>query len=184
MSYFKFMGTVWYTMPDGSIQLMNDITAFSDITDAWRQDATVQIPYQIRDGELPHMISQKLYGSVDYWWTILLLNNIYDFDNQWPRSYETFNDYLVLKYPDNNPLTDVHHYVNPNGLVADLLSTRIQLGVTDDATAIDLGGLEPITIYDFEYQLNEAKRDIFLIDPDFINTVQTAYEQSMSQGTT
>lgn len=182
MAYFKFMGTVWYTQPDGSVLLMNDLTAFADFTDAWRKDATIQMTYQVGDGELPHMISQKLYGSVDYWWTILLMNNIYDFDNQWPRSYEGLSDYIALKYPDNNPLTDVHHYVNPNGFVADLLSTRISLGVTDDATAIDEGGLEAITIQDFEYGLNEAKRDIILIDPDFIDTVQTTYEQVM-QGT-
>ena len=182
MSYFRFLGTVWWTAPDGSKLLLNDLTAFADITDQWRQDATVQIPYQVRDGELPHMISQKLYGSVEYWWTILLLNNIYDFDSQWPRSYEALNDYITLKYPNNNPQVDVHHYVNPNGLVADLLSTRIQLGVTDDATAIDEGGLDPITIFDFEYGLNEAKRNIILIDPDFIDTVQTSFEQAM-QGT-
>ena len=183
MAFFKFLGTAWAKMPDGSSVLINDLTAFADITDEWRKDATVQITYQIGDGELPHMISQKLYGSVEYWWTILLMNNIYDFDSQWPRSYEALNDYIALKYPNINPQTDVHHYVNPNGLVADLLSTRIQLAVTDDATAIDLGGLEPITIYDFEYGLNEAKRNIVLVDPDFIDTVQTSFENAM-QGTT
>lgn len=178
MAYFKYMGTVWWTQPDGSVLLMNDLTAFADITNAWKKDATVQVPYQVGDGELPHMISQKLYGSVEYWWTILLMNDIYDFDNQWPRSYEALNDYIALKYP-NNLSTDVHHYVNPNGLVADLLSTRIALGVTDDATAIDEGGLEPISIWDFEYGLNEAKRDIILTHPDFIDTVQTAFETAM-----
>lgn len=178
MAYFKYMGQVWWNQPDGSQLLMNDLTAFADITDAWRKDARVQIPYQVRDGELPHMISNRLYGSVEYWWTILLMNNIYDFDNQWPRSYEALNDYIALKYPDNLP-TDVHHYVNSNGFVADLLSTRISLGVTDDATAIDQGNLEPITIMDFEMGLNEAKRNIVLIDPNFISTVQTAYETAM-----
>lgn len=179
MAFFKFLGTVWYTQPDGSTILMNDLTAFADITDQWRKDATVQMPYTVRDGELPHQISYRLYGSVDYWWTILMMNNIYDFDNQWPRSYEQLNDYIAAKYPDNNPVLDVHHYVNSNGLVADLLSTRIQYGVTDDDTAIDLAGLEAITIQDFEIGLNEAKRNITLVDPDFISTVQTAFETAM-----
>lgn len=183
MSYFKYMGTVWWKQPDGSVMLMNDLTAFADVTESWKRDATVQVPYLVGDGELPHMISQKLYDSVDYWWTILLVNNIYDFDNQWPRSYGALNDYIAKKYPNNNPQTDVHHYVNANGLVADLLSTRIALGTTDDAVAIDEGQLEPITIYDFEYGLNEAKRSIILVHPNFIDTFQTTYEQVM-QGTT
>jgi hypothetical protein len=179
MAFFKFLGNVWVNQPDGSTILMNDLTAFADITDAWRKDATVQIPYTVRDGELPHMISYRLYGSVEYWWTILMMNNIYDFDNQWPRSYEQLNDYIAVKYPNSNPVTDVHHYVNGDGMVADLLSTRIALGVTDDSQAIDLGGLEPITIQDFEFGLNEQKRNIKLVDPDFISTVQTQFEAAM-----
>jgi len=179
MSYFKYMGTVWYTMPDGTTLLMNDLTAFADITADFKRDARVQIPYQIKDGELPHQISNRLYGSVEYWWTILLMNDIYDFDNQWPRSDQQLSEYIALKYPNNVP-TDVHHYVNPNGLVADLLSLRIQLGLTDNNAVIDQAGLEIITIQDFEYGLNESKRNISLIDPDYISSVQTAFEQAMN----
>jgi hypothetical protein len=178
MAFFKFLGRVWYRMSDGTTTLINDITAYANITNEWRKDARVQIPYMIRDGELPHMISDRLYGSVEYWWTILMMNNIYDFDNQWPRSYEQLNDYIDRKYPGQSR-GDVHHYVNPNGLVADLLSTRIALDVTDDAEAIDLASLEPVTIEEFELGLNEAKRQITLVDPDYISAVQTKFEKIM-----
>lgn len=178
MPYFKYMGNVWYTMPDGTTLLMNDLTAFADITAEWKRDARVQIPYQIKDGELPHMISQRLYDSVEYWWTILLMNDIYDFDNQWPRSDEQLSEYIALKYPNNLP-TDVHHYVNSNGLIADLLSLRIQLGTTDNNVVIDQANLEVVSIQDFEMGLNEEKRNIILIDPDYISTVQTAFEKAM-----
>lgn len=179
MAFFKFLGNVWYKLSDGSITLINDITAYANITNEWRKDARVQIPYEIRDGELPHMISDRLYGSVEYWWTILMMNNIFDFDNQWPRNYEQLNDYIDRKYPGKSR-DDVHHYINPNGLVADLLSTRIALGVTDDAEAIDLASLEPVTIEEFEIGLNDAKRQIILVDPDYISAVQTAFEKAMT----
>jgi hypothetical protein len=182
MAFFTHLGNVWYTFPDGSTTLINDITAYANITDEWKKDARVQIPYEIRDGELPHMISYRLYGTVDYWWTILMMNNIYDFDNQWPRNPSQLNDYIERKYPGKN-LTDVHHYINPNGLIADLLSLRIELDLTVDDDVIDQAELETVSIEEFEIGLNESKRKIILIDPDYIASVQTQFETAMNPET-
>lgn len=179
MAFFKHLGNVWYNLPDGSTTLINDITAYARITDEWKKDARVQIPYQIQDGELPHMISYKLYGTVDYWWTVLMMNNIYDFDSQWPRGYEQLNDFIEKKYPGKNR-TDVHHYLNENGLIADLLSLRIELDVETDDEVFDEQELEPVTIEEFEIGLNEAKRNIILVDPDYISVVQTQFEKIMN----
>jgi hypothetical protein len=177
MSYFAQMGTVWVNI-DGQKLLLNDVTAFAQIAEAWKKDARVQIPYQVRDGELPHMISHRLYGTVEYWWTIMLMNNIFDFDNQWPRSQKQLYEYIERKYPGQDN-TEVHHYINPQGLVADLLSLRIEYGLTDDAAVIDRAGLETISIEEYEIAANDVKRNIILVDPDYIQTVQTEYDKSM-----
>jgi hypothetical protein len=181
MAFFQFMGNSWYQLKDGSKVLMNDITVFANFSDVWKKDATVQIKHKIKDGELPHSISNKLYDTVEYWWTILLINNIYDFDNQWPRTYAELNDYMDAKYP-GKLRSDVHHYRNPQGLVADLLSLRVQYGLTDDNQVINLAGLEPVSIEEFEIGLNDHKRNIVLVDPDYISRVQIEYEKAMSSG--
>lgn len=179
MSYFAPMSSVWYTLPDGvTTILVNDITSFATIIKTWKTDATIQLAYKIQDGELPHMISVKLYDKVDFWWTILQVNDIYDFDNQWPRSYDQLNDYIDAKYP-GQPRNTVHHYLDTNGLIADLLSLRIESGSTDNNYVINYYGLTPVSIVDYEVAVNEAKRDIILIDPDFIDAVQTAYNNAM-----
>lgn len=177
--YFSTMGTVWYRMDDGHKILMNDITAFAHISDTWKKDSRVQIKYQVKDGELPHMISHRLYGTVEYWWTILLVNDIFDFDNQWPRSQKQLAEYIERKYP-SQATTDVHHYINPQGLVADLLSLRIEYATTDDADVIYRAGLEKISIQEYETAANEVKRNIILIDPDYIQTVQAEYDKLMA----
>ncbi len=178
MAYFSKFGNVWITLKDGSKVIINDITAFATISDSWRKDARLQLSHSIRDGELPHAISNNLYDTVDYWWTILLVNNIYDFDNQWPRSYEQLNKYIDAKYP-GQLRTAVHHYINPQGLVADLLSLRISLGLTSDAAVINQANLEAVSIEEFEIGLNENKRNIILIDPDYISTVQSQFDDLM-----
>lgn len=177
--YFSQKGNVWYRQQDGSQILLNDITTFATFSDTWKRDVRTQMTYSIRDGELPHMISHRLYGTVDYWWTILLLNDIYDFDNQWPRNHEVLNDYIDRKYPGKER-NAVHHYINGNGLVADLLSLRIELGLTVDAEVINLAGLEAISIEEYEIAMNESKRNIKLVDPDYISAVQKEYDNQMN----
>lgn len=179
MSYFQLMGSVWHTLPDGTKILLNDITSFATLSRTWRQKTNIQLPYSIGEGELPHMISNRLYGSVDYWWLILLMNDIYDLDEQWPRSYEALNKYIDAKYPDNSR-SDVHHYIDSNGLIVDLLSLRIELGLTDDSEVINVANIESITIEDFEFAVNESKKSIILIDPDFIPTIQKEFEEAMA----
>ena len=136
MAYFKPMGSVWHTLPNGEIVLLNDVTVFADFPKLWKDDARVQLQYVIRDGELPHMISDRLYGSVELWWTILKVNDIYDLENQWPRSQSQLSKYIASKYPGKT-LDDIHHYVNAHGLVADLLSLRYEMGLTSDSQVIN-----------------------------------------------
>lgn len=179
MAFFAPMGTVWYTMDDGSKIMINDLTVHAAFDERWKTDARTLLDYTIRDGELPHQISYRLYGTVDYWWTILLFNDIYDFENQWPRSPDALEDYIEKKYPDNSP-DDLHHYIDSNGLIADLLAQRILYGIQDDATVIDVANLEPVTILEFETAANDTKRAIKLIDPDYIGDVQSEYEKLMA----
>lgn len=179
MSYFSNFGSAWYTFKDGSTNLVNDITKFATFRDVYKNDPRTQLVYTIKDGDLPHMISNKLYGTVDYWWTVLLVNNIYDFEEQWPRSQEALMDYIENKYPFR-PLNDVHHWVAANGTITDLTATRIQLGVGTDEAAIAKGQLSPVTIIDYEMAMNELKRNIVLVDPDYITTVAAEFVSLMN----
>lgn len=181
MPYFSLFGNQNYTFSDGSTSLINDITKFAVFQDAWVNNPSVQLQYQIKDGELPHSISNKLYDTVDYWWIVLLANKIYDFDEMWPRTSNQLDDYIANKYPFNIP-TDVHHYIRPNGTVTDLLSVKLARNVTTDQQAIDIEGLTSVSIFDYEFTLNESKRNIVLIDPEYVGVVVSQFQSVMSNG--
>jgi hypothetical protein len=53
------------------------------------------------------------------------------------------------------------------------------MGLTSNSQVINLAGLEIITIDQFENAINDDKRNIKLIDPDFIGSVQQEYEKSL-----
>ena len=178
MNYFASMGTTWYSLNNGQTIAINDISKFSIFNKRWKNNQQTQLQYVIKDGELPHQISNRLYGTVDYWWTILLFNDIIDFDKQWPLSQSQVDDFISYKYPDSNP-SDAHHYISPNGLVADLLSIYVLYGATTDPQAISIGNLTAVSIYDYEHALNDLRRNIILIDPDSISAVQNEYELIM-----
>lgn len=182
MAYFSAHGNVWYTMPDGTQITVNDLTVFANFKPSWKTSDNLHIEHQIRDGDTPSILSNRLYDSVEFWWTILLLNDIYDMEEQWPKNYEDLNLYISNKYPNQNK-NDIHHYIDPNGLIVDLISQKIKYGVSTDSAAIEAGGLEPITIEEYETAINENKRNIVLIDPDYISLVNREYEDQLTSET-
>lgn len=56
--------------------------------------------YTIQDGARPDIISQELYGRVDYYWTFFAINeqlkgNLY---YDWPLSYQKFENMITTEY--------------------------------------------------------------------------------------
>lgn len=66
--------------------------------------------YTIIDGERVDQIAERVYGSADYDWVILIANNIIDYHNEWPLSSADLNKYLNDKYPTDADLSAIHHY--------------------------------------------------------------------------
>lgn len=55
-------------------------------------------PYTIVNDERADQIAENYYGDASYDWIIYLGNNIIDPQNEWPKSENNFNDFLILKY--------------------------------------------------------------------------------------
>lgn len=54
--------------------------------------------YLVRDGDGPERVSYRLYGTTDFWWVILIFNNIVNPFGEWPISQTQLHDlvnYLV-----------------------------------------------------------------------------------------
>lgn len=55
-------------------------------------------PYTIVNGERPDVVSMKLYDSPYYDYIILMVNNITNIYDEWPRDEVTFNNFIIEKY--------------------------------------------------------------------------------------
>ena len=51
--------------------------------------------YTVKDAESPEMLARKVYGSVKYYWVILLTNKIFDRYYEWPMTERNLKNQLL-----------------------------------------------------------------------------------------
>lgn len=138
--------------------------------------------YVIAGDDKPYQVSQRIYGSPKYEWVILLTNNIVNVYTQWPRSNDEFNDYFRKKYGTQGE--GLHHYVTREIVFENVVVVKEGTIVDKDYrfilpnhTVISGPSLvRPVSNYEYEYEKNEEKREIYLINPlvidDFIREME------------
>ena len=130
--------------------------------------------YSVKEGETPEMIAHKLYGDSELHWIVLLVNEITDRYHQWPMSGMQFLDYINDKY--SNP-AGVHHYetTQTSG------DTKIKIEVENDVDEDAYTGLTLITNREYEQNEQDKKRNIRLVDPNFIGQFVDEFEKLMKE---
>ncbi len=100
--------------------------------------------YQIKDGERPDQIAEKVYGDPELDWVILITNNIINLNEEWPLDNNSFYNYLIEKYGTEEKLQEIHHtetveqrdefnrVVVPKGLQVDNSLTSLNEFTTND----------------------------------------------------
>lgn len=64
-----------------------------------KDDLLLYSKYTIQDGERPDHLSQKFYGSPDYYWTFFMVNeNLVNIHTDWPLSRKEFDVMVKSKY--------------------------------------------------------------------------------------
>ena len=124
--------------------------------------------YEVKDGETPEIVADKYYGDSRYHWIILLVNNLtnrFDF----PMSVRAFNEYLIEKYGVGNQDGVHHHEVAQSSG-----DTSRKLIVSSDTT-----GAVAITNREYEQTLQDKKRQIKLLDRQYLSFFVEEYNRIM-----
>tara|TARA_E500000178_G_C17002321_1_gene746326 strand:- start:928 stop:1461 length:534 start_codon:yes stop_codon:yes gene_type:complete len=76
-----------------------DISINFNINDLLKQYQGVKYtPYAVQDGERPDNVAQRFYNNSELDWIILMTNNIHNIYDEWPRSTDQFQKYIIQKY--------------------------------------------------------------------------------------
>ena len=154
--------------------------------------------YKIIGDERPDNVSEKVYGTNNFDWVVLMANNIIDVYNEWPLTQQQLNQYLDNKYTPQE-LVSIHHHetvefrdrnnqvIVPAGLIVDEnwnmeYFSGGQIRSTDTPSSTSNMSEKPIksvTFLEFETRLNEGKRDINVLKPDLIGLFLKDFDRIM-----
>ena len=142
------------------------------------ENITDYYPYYVREGERPDIVSFNTYGTVAYSYLILLINNIVDPLFDWPLPSRQFENYIIEQYGSVSTAqsTNKYYYQIVRAEVARTgVSERVQEYkiIVDQTTynSLDASVRSAQNVYDYEVEQNDNKREIKLINPDFIQDI-------------
>lgn len=192
MAYFKYLPKVYVrnkTRVDGNqpYQLAVNIFRRIKIRDDLQGALLGFQQYEIMEGERPDQIAYAYYGDSELDWVILLVNNIINIYDDWPMNREDLYSYVYDKYES---IEGVNHYETleykdpaldlillPGGLTVD---ESFQYRKPDGTIVPKSQSRYPISHYDHESNLNEQKRNIYLLRnvylQDFISEFKSLAE--------
>lgn len=127
MRYFKYFPKIQYDLDaNGQTRTIVDTFRFAKVVTNFKDDITFYRFYDIQEGERPDHVSQKLYGTPNYYWTFFLCNpELKSLENDWPVESGELEEKLAHKYP-NKVLTintnDFHSKFDVNEQINGLIS--------------------------------------------------------------
>ena len=134
-------------------------------------------PYIIKDYERPDIIAFQEYNDENLDWVVYFSNSIVDPYYDWPLFPESFKLYLEKKYGKSvyELQSEISHYKYTgitNDTAEDIKRKSWLMSTTTHALIGDTSGWTPVFVYDYEDELNEAKRSIKLLNKSFIPQIK------------
>ncbi len=156
------------------------------------QDLTFFTKYKVQGDDRPDNIAYSLYDDASLDWVILLSNNITNIQTEWPMPQADLDRYLLEKYGSYEAQEEIHHYEtievkNSSGvvIVEEGLTVESDFSVEFydwmiDSLETKQGITTPISNYEYEMKIEDAKRNIFAIKPRYLNIIKDDLEEMMA----
>ena len=119
MNFFKLFPQVEVDLvKDGNIQKM--VHTFKSVRPLQNfiDQPSLYTFYNIKNGERPDIVSQRIYGTPEYYWTFFVVNEfLHDGYRAWPCSMEVLDDYINTEYEGFAITTEPFITPNSDGAV-------------------------------------------------------------------
>lgn len=146
--YFSEFNKIYYDFPDNSpsgrfIQVLTDITQNVRVRKNVLEQITLYDEYDMQDGDTPEIIAEKYYGNPEYHWIILLVNQRYDYINDFPLPMYELEQHTINTYgPDQ--VDNIHHY-EKDGYHTEAIGTlNVPASIVGQFKVNDLISAQPI----------------------------------------
>ena len=175
MSYFSKLEQKTVILNNKKItvpNLFNNINFNQDLIN----DKNIYKDYYNENCERPDTLAFKFYNNYDYYWIILITNNITA--DLWALTNEELNKYIEKKYinPD-----EIKHYETKNvyDYEGNLVLKSGFIANSHDSIKIKINGqektgstiFEPVTYRQYENRKNENRKQLKILKPDILSSL-------------
>ena len=175
MTFLKLLPKVKYdfTLKSETTDLIDIIPDLTTRVNVYMNaDSLTQLcdQYIVVNSMSPEAVADDYYGNSDLHWVVLYMNNITDLQSEWALNENALIKYCQDKY-GSSKVYDFYAYVSPDGVIGDKTFIEANYGV---------GNYTQLSNYDFESQINDKKRIIKLIKPEFINAFVNSFNANLT----
>ena len=163
------------------------------------KDVTYFTKYSIQGDDRPDNVAFQVYQDSKLDWVVLLSNNIINIQDEWPLTQQSFENYLLNKYENQQNIHGIHHYESKeikNSVGSTILKKGLEVpkdfsikffdanlgSYTEVGGAGDLITSE-VTNYEYEVNLQNEKRQIYILKQNYLNIVLTDMDRMMQYKT-
>lgn len=122
--YFSSFPKIYYDFPQdqssSNLQILTDVTANVRVRKQILENITLYDEYDIQDGETPEIIAEKIYGDSELHWVIMLVNQRYDYLEDFPMTSYELEKLCIEKY-GTDKMYNINHYTR-NGLITEAIA--------------------------------------------------------------
>jgi hypothetical protein len=209
MLYFNTLPKIFTPDQNGNYILLTNILTRAKLVEKLQDNPMLFYKYTIQDGDTPEILAEKYYDDPFKYWIILYSNQIMDPLWDWPLPYEQFLSYINSKYADEAAAQSQTPFEYTNTTVKEYQkitttvdnyseTTTVQTISVDFATYSATNASENtyiipsgstctvkisknlLTIFDYEFNLSEDKREIKIMDNKYVNQMEEQFKILMS----
>ena len=171
--YFANFPLIPYdSVRNGEFKLVTNLLKRVTIRAKVKVNTLLYDTYDVKEGETPEILADKLYNDPELHWVVLMVNDITDRYHQWPKNTNQFLAYINDKYSN----VDATHHYEISQVSGD---TTIKIDIGTDNT--DYPSASIVTNYEYEEDLQNKKRKIRLLDPAYVEDFVTVFEKLMGE---
>ena len=171
--YFANFPLIPYdSVGDGNFKVVTNLLKRVAVRAKVRTNTALYDTYDVKDGETPEILADKLYKDAELHWVILLVNDITDRYHQWPQNTNQFIAYINDKYSN----VDATHNYEISQVSGD---TTIKIDIGTDNTDYPTASI--VTNYEYEEDLQDKKRKIRLLDPAYVEDFVAEFKKLMGE---
>ena len=173
--YFKNIPIIVYdSVGDGEFKDVTNLLRRVAVRTKVKTNTLLYDTYDVKEGETPEMIANKLYGDPELHWVILLINDITDRYHQWPMTTPQFQAYVQDKYANPDA---THHYE----ITQDSGDTTKKIEIYNPIDSDAYASATVITNFEYEQNQQDEIRKIRLLDPKYIDDFVEEYKELMKE---